>query len=63
MGIIPLINEYMARLYLCQIVHPVINLTTDAVRSKFHAFCKNKMDALYLTGLVQKECLHTVYEY
>ena len=40
---------------LCQKNEPIINFTTDDMRSKFEVFSKNKMGVLYLTESTQTE--------
>ena len=42
---------------------PVIDFTTYDITSKFEAFPKNKMDALYLTERIQIEWMQTLDEY
>ena len=41
----------------------IINFTTDEMTSKFGAFSKNKMDALYLTESMITERLKSLDEY
>ena len=41
----------------------VINFTPDDMRSKFEAFSKNNMDALYITESMQKEWFQIMDEY
>ena len=40
-----------------QNIYHVINFTPDDMRSKFGAFSENKMDALYLTEIMQKRMI------
>ena len=48
---------------LCQNNEPVINSTTDDIRSNFEAFTMNRMYALYLTEGTRTEWLQRMDEY
>ena len=49
---IPPINYSIIPVDLCQNNEPVINFTTDEIRSKFEVFSKYKMDELYITEIM-----------
>ena len=53
--VIPPIFDYMIPVNWSQNNDHVINFTPDDMRSNFESFSKNKMDALYLTEIIQKE--------
>ena len=49
----PLIIDSMMPVDFCQNNEPVINFTTDDMRTKTEVFSKNKMNALYLTERIR----------
>ena len=53
--IINSITKYIIPVDFCQNNDHVIIFTTDDMRSKFEAFSKNEMDAIYLTEVMRKE--------
>ena len=56
------IPVYMIQDNLCQNNDHVINFTTNDMRSKFEAFSKNKLYALYRTESTRTEWIQNLYE-
>ena len=54
----PPINDSVILVNVCK--KPIIIFKTDGMISKFELFSNNKMDALYLTEIVQTDLLQTL---
>ena len=53
----------MIQVDFCQNILTVVNFTADYIRTKSELFPKKTIDAIYLTGTMQIECLKTLSEY
>ena len=57
------ITDYMSPVYWCLNNYHRFNFSIDEIISKFEAFQRNKIDALYITEGMIKEWMKTLDEF
>ena len=58
--VIPHIPDSMIPMDFCK--KTLIDFTTDDMTSNFEVFSKNKMDALYISEIIETDWMQTLYE-